>query len=111
VGEAVRESGIPRSDLFITTKFWPNFAAPDHVELALDQCLAGMGLEYVDLFLAHWPLAWKAVSRDALEAASRTKLATKSERGVVVDPETGVPLMDWEHTAANIARQAGELLT
>lgn len=53
VGAAIRESGIPRSEIFITSKFWPHFAAPENVELCLDQVLKNMGLDYVDLFLAH----------------------------------------------------------
>ncbi|KIY04127.1 uncharacterized protein Z520_00819 [Fonsecaea multimorphosa CBS 102226] len=71
VGAAIRESGIPRSELFITTKFWPHFSAPENVELCLDQCLKRMGLDYVDLFLAHWPVAFKPISRDALENADK----------------------------------------
>ncbi|KIW86374.1 hypothetical protein Z517_01770 [Fonsecaea pedrosoi CBS 271.37] len=69
VGAAIRESGVPRSEIFITTKFWPHFSAPENVELCLDQCLKRMGLDYVDLFLAHWPVAFKPISREALENA------------------------------------------
>ncbi|EXJ63469.1 uncharacterized protein A1O5_11518 [Cladophialophora psammophila CBS 110553] len=70
IGAAIRESGIPRSELFITTKFWPHFSAPENLELCLDQSLKRMGLEYVDLLLAHWPVAFKPISRDALENAN-----------------------------------------
>ncbi|OJJ05537.1 hypothetical protein ASPVEDRAFT_198768 [Aspergillus versicolor CBS 583.65] len=59
VGEGIRRSGVPRDEIFITTKFWPNFAEPGNVSLALDKILDAMGLEYVDLFLAHFPAAIK----------------------------------------------------
>ncbi|KAE9369403.1 Aldo/keto reductase [Stipitochalara longipes BDJ] len=66
VGAAIKESGIPREELFITTKFWPHFAAPENIEICLDLCLKEMGLDYVDLWLAHWPFAIKPISREAL---------------------------------------------
>jgi diketogulonate reductase-like aldo/keto reductase len=47
IGDAIRESGIPREEIFVTTKFWPHFGNPKDVELCLDKCLKGMGLEYV----------------------------------------------------------------
>jgi methylglyoxal/glyoxal reductase len=53
VGEAVRRSGIPREDIFVTTKLWPpDFTEPDQ---AFDDSLERLGLEYVDLYLIHWP--------------------------------------------------------
>jgi diketogulonate reductase-like aldo/keto reductase len=56
VGLAFKESGISRSDIFVTTKFWPNFARVPG--LSLDLSLDAMQLEYVDLFLIHWPVAF-----------------------------------------------------
>ena len=53
IGAAIKESGIPRSEIFVTTKFWPHFGDPENVELCLDICLKQMGLDYVDLYLAH----------------------------------------------------------
>jgi len=69
VGEAIRESNIPRSELFITTKLWNNSHRPEEVLPALETSLKNLGLDYVDLYLIHWPLAFKsgpdAVARDS----------------------------------------------
>jgi 2,5-diketo-D-gluconate reductase A len=65
VGRAVRESGLPREEVFITTKFWPG--ASDPVAEAEDS-LSRLGLDYVDLYLVHWPQggptrAWRGMER------------------------------------------------
>ncbi|KGO74154.1 Short-chain dehydrogenase/reductase SDR [Penicillium italicum] len=59
VGKGVKKSGIPREDIFITTKLWNNKHHPDDVAPALQQSLDDLELDYVDLFLMHWPVAWK----------------------------------------------------
>jgi glycerol 2-dehydrogenase (NADP+) len=105
VGEAIRESGIPRSEIFITSKFWPHFAAPENVELCLDIVLRQTGIEYVDLWLAHWPYAAKPISREALEKAKAGPKRTPEEKGQAM--EGGKPVIDWEHSSSNLARIVG----
>lgn len=55
VGEAIRKSGIPRSEIFVTTKLWNNSHHPDDVEAAFNASLKDLGTDYVDLYLIHWP--------------------------------------------------------
>ncbi|KAJ5827473.1 hypothetical protein N7447_004236 [Penicillium robsamsonii] len=59
VGKGVKKSGVPREDIFITTKLWNNKHHPDDVAPALQQSLDDLGMDYVDLYLMHWPVAWK----------------------------------------------------
>ncbi|KAL5364720.1 NADP-dependent oxidoreductase domain-containing protein [Aspergillus floccosus] len=54
--------GLKREDLFITSKLWNSQHHPDVVEKALDECLAELELDYLDLYLVHWPVAFKTGS-------------------------------------------------
>jgi len=56
VGEAVRDSGLARSDIFVTSKLNNGFHARDEALAAFDRSLESMKFDYVDLFLIHWPL-------------------------------------------------------
>ena len=57
VGRAIAASGIPRDELFVTTKQWHTNQATDAAQAAIDESLAKLGLDYVDLYLIHWPAA------------------------------------------------------
>ncbi|RAL11527.1 aldo/keto reductase [Aspergillus homomorphus CBS 101889] len=59
VGQAIKKSGVPREELFVTTKLWNNKHHPDDVPQALQDSLNDLQLDYIDLFLMHWPVAWK----------------------------------------------------
>lgn len=54
VGEGIKASGIPRSELFVTTKVWCTYHRDP--EACLDESLEKLGLDYVDLLLIHWPV-------------------------------------------------------
>jgi len=53
VGEAVRQSRLPREQVWVTTKLWPTEQL--HVRRAFEGSLARLGLDYIDLYLVHWP--------------------------------------------------------
>jgi diketogulonate reductase-like aldo/keto reductase len=55
VGQAIAESGVPRSELFITTKIWVDNYAADKLLPSLRDSLAKLRTDYVDLLLIHWP--------------------------------------------------------
>ncbi|WP_430249329.1 aldo/keto reductase [Neorhizobium sp. DAR64860/K0K1] len=55
VGNAIRESGVARGELFVTTKIWFNDLDPETVAARVDESLERLGFDYVDLLLVHWP--------------------------------------------------------
>ena len=57
VGQGVRDSSVPRSEIFVTTKFPHTLAAAGDVVEAAWESLRALGLDYVDLLLMHWPNA------------------------------------------------------
>lgn len=68
VGKAIRESGINREDIYITTKLWTKDVRSGRVQEELEESLEKLGTDYVDLYLIHWPAmgfekAWKKMIR------------------------------------------------
>jgi len=55
VGQAIRESGIPREDIFVTSKVWNTDQGYESTLAAFDASLKRLGLDYLDLYLIHWP--------------------------------------------------------
>lgn len=59
VGQAIRESGIPRKEIFVTTKLWNNMQRENRQREALEYSLKELNLGYIDLYLIHWPVPGK----------------------------------------------------
>ncbi|MBF9066839.1 aldo/keto reductase [Streptacidiphilus fuscans] len=79
VGLALRDSGLPRDELFVTTKLWNTDHAGDGALRAFDASLERLGLDYIDLYLIHWPVpsrdryvdAWRALEKIHAEGRAR----------------------------------------
>jgi methylglyoxal/glyoxal reductase len=69
VGAAIAASGIPRSEIFVTTKLWNEDQGYDSALRAFDDSIERLGLDYVDLYLIHWPVpgarleSWRALEK------------------------------------------------
>ncbi|MFP4153022.1 MAG: aldo/keto reductase [Alkalispirochaeta sp.] len=69
VGRGIRESGVDRKDIFITTKCWNSEQGYDNALRAFDSSVKKLGIDYLDLYLVHWPVpslfkeTWKAFEK------------------------------------------------
>jgi 2,5-diketo-D-gluconate reductase A len=80
VGRAVSRSGIPREDIFVTTKLWNSNQGFDSALETFGKSLGRLGLDYVDLYLIHWPVpskdrfvdTWRAFERIQDDGRART---------------------------------------
>lgn len=71
VGKAIAESNVPREELFITTKLWNANQGYDETLAAFDKSMEKLGLDYLDLYLIHWPVpsqgkyveTWRALEK------------------------------------------------
>ncbi len=75
VGQAIKDSGVPREELFITTKLWPSDYGYEESKTAFALSLSKLGLDYLDLYLIHWPKSYErnASSWRALEELYQEK--------------------------------------
>jgi diketogulonate reductase-like aldo/keto reductase len=77
VGAAIKASGLPRDDVFVTTKLWNDDHGYDTALRALDASIGRLGLDHVDLYLIHWPVqgkrrdSWRALERAFADGRAR----------------------------------------
>lgn len=76
VGEGIRQAGLPRSDIFLTTKLWNTDQGYEQTLKAFEASLKRLGTDYVDLYLIHWPSAHRGLFVDTWKA-----LVTLKEEG------------------------------
>lgn len=69
VGEAVKKCGVPREELFITTKLWVQDASYEGAKKAIETSLSNLGLDYIDLYLIHQPMGDYIGAYRAMEEA------------------------------------------
>lgn len=73
VGEAIRRSGLPRSEFFVTTKLPGKYHAYEDALMMIQESLFRMGLDYFDLYLIHWPLPKRGLYVEAWQALVRAQ--------------------------------------
>jgi diketogulonate reductase-like aldo/keto reductase len=71
VGEAVRTSGLPREEIFVTSKLWNSDHGYDHAIKGFERSLKKLGLEYIDLYLMHWPVPSKGLTIETWKGLER----------------------------------------
>jgi len=72
--DALKDGLVKREDLFVTSKLWNSDHAPERVEMALKKSLNDLQLEYLDLYLIHWPVAFRSGCEHAGEASDLVSL-------------------------------------
>ena len=78
VARGIKRSGVPREDLYLVTKIWNNSHHPDDVQAACDASLKDLNVDYLDLYLMHWPSAFKR--GDKLRPTHDGKVLTDKHR-------------------------------
>lgn len=90
VGQAIRDSGVPRSQIFVSSKLPGKYHHYDDALNAIKESLARMGLDYFDLYLIHWPLPKRGLYVEAWQA-----LVTAQKLGLI--KSIGVSNFEPEH--------------
>lgn len=83
VGQAVKNSGIPRREIFLTSKVWKTELGYDKTMKSFDASLKDLGVQYLDLFLIHWPMPFPGADWKKLVTESWKALEKLYEEGAV----------------------------
>ena len=79
LSDAIKSGKVKREDLFVTTKCWLTFYSSDRVEKCLKRSLQKLQLDYVDLYLIHWPIGFRDDDDNLFPDAGDGNIATRSD--------------------------------
>jgi alcohol dehydrogenase (NADP+) len=98
IGDALAkeiETGVAREDLFVVSKLACPFHRKEHVKIGLQKTLTDLRLDYLDLFLIHWPQAFKYVDIDPTQRGYANEDIDDADGGNLIDPSVSVK-ETWE---------------
>ena len=77
VGQAIKDSGVPREEIWVTSKLWPSEYGEEESAVAIDRMLDRLGLDYIDLLYVHQPMgdwrgAWRAMEKAVADGKVRS---------------------------------------
>lgn len=81
VGQGIKNSGVSREEIFLTSKLWNTKHAPEDVEAALDKTLNDLGVAYLDLYLMHWPVYVLELFEKILQILTKTAPSLEERNG------------------------------
>lgn len=100
IQRAISDGLVDREDLWVTSKLWNTYHAPEHVRMACEKSLADLQLDYLDLYLIHFPLAQRYVP-----------IETRYPPGWFYDPDVANPVVEEARVSVQETWQALEELT
>lgn len=100
IRRAIQDGLVEREDLWVTSKLWNTYHSPEHVRMACQKSLDDLQLEYLDLYLIHFPLAQKFVP-----------IETRYPPGWFFDPDVASPVIEEARVPVQETWQAMEELT